>query len=112
MNINLVIKDAIVTEKISRQNSEGVYAFLVDKRAGKKDIAHAVSKAFSVKVKSVNVIKVASKVKRIGSSRKFAVVGGGKKAIVKLVKGQTINLLAPKTEKATKKEKEKKEIKS
>lgn len=101
-----VIKDVVVTEKISRQNSAGVYAFLVDQRAGKKEIADAISKSFSVNVKSINVLKVAPKIKRIGTTRKYVKVGGGKKAIVKLVKGQAINLLSPKPKKAEKKEKE------
>lgn len=111
MRASLVIKNAIITEKISRQNPEGVYAFLVDNRAGKQEIAEAISKTFSVKVKRVNITRIASKVKRIGQTRKFAKVGGGKKAVVKLAKGQTINLLSPKAEKQAKKEKNEKETK-
>lgn len=107
MKTSYVIKKAIISEKATNLMNLGIYTFLVDPRANKKDIAKEVEKQFSVNVQKVNITKFAPKAKRIAQSRKMTTVGGGKKAIVVLKAGQTISLLAPKTE--AKKAKEKKE---
>jgi len=106
MNLAHVVKKAILSEKAYKQMEKGSYSFLVDSRATKKEIAKAVAKQFSVKVKKVRTIPVAAKKKRILKTRKQVKVGGGKKAIVQLISGQSISMLLPKTDGTKKKTKE------
>ena len=78
----------IVTERSTAMMEEGKYVFAVAKKANKVQIAKAVAEVFGVKVDSVNTINVTGKMKRVGRS-----VGrrpSYKKAIVKLVPGETI----------------------
>ena len=98
-----VIKKAILSEKAYKLMEKGIYTFLVDYRATKNQIAQAVKKQFSVDVKRVNILAVASKKKRVGRTRKFTDVGGGKKAHLTLAPGQNIPMLSPKKEGKAKK---------
>jgi len=109
MNSAQVIQKAILSEKAYSLMDKGIYTFLIDKRAGKAEVAKAVKKQFSVDVKKVNISSFAPKQKRIQNTRKTVTVGGGKKAIVWLASGQTIELLTPKSEKKKKNKKESKE---
>lgn len=100
----ILIEKALQSEKAHKQIGEGVYTFVVNKSAQKKQIAKLVENQFSVKVKKVNIAKFAPKRKRIAKTRKTTEVGGGKKAIVYLAKGQEIALFLAKTEKNKKKQ--------
>ena len=93
-----VIKKTILSEKAYNLMEKGLYTFLVDARATKKQIAKAVKDQFAVEVKKVNVLSKTSKQKRIQKTRKVTEVGGGKKAIVYLASGQKISALSPKVE--------------
>lgn len=103
-----VIKRTILSEKAYKLMEKGLYTFLVDSRATKKQIAKAVSDQFAVKVKKVNVLSKFSKMKRIAKTRKVTKVGGGKKAIVYLASGQKIAALSPKSASTASKNKDKK----
>ncbi len=106
-----IIHSAILTEKAHSQMAQNVYSFKVAERAGKKEIANAVEKQFSVNVEKVNVLSLAAKSKRVGKTKKTVLVGGGKKAVVWLKAGQTISMLSPQSGKkkdATKKDKKEK----
>ena len=111
MKSTYIIKKAILSEKAYKNMEASIYSFSVDQRSTKDEIKKIVEKQFSVKVKKVNVSKAHPKSKKISKTRKFASVGGGKKALVYLEKGQNIELLSPKTEKKEKKLKENKEKK-
>lgn len=100
-----VIIRPILTEKSHTQMLKGVYTFLVNEKSSKPEVVKAVNEIFSVDVVEVNIAMVSPKMKRIGKTRKFASVGGGKKAIVKLKPGQTISALSPKTDAKLKKSK-------
>lgn len=91
-----VIKKTILSEKAYKLMEKGLYTFLVDTRANKKQIAKAVSNQFAVEVKKVNVMTKSTKMKKIAKTKKEAQVGGGKKAIVYLKPGQKIAVLSPK----------------
>lgn len=91
-----VIKKTILSEKAYKLMEKGLYTFLVDARANKKQIAKAVKNQFSVEVAKVNVLSKSTKMKRIAKTRKETEVGGGKKAIVYLKPGQKIAVLSPK----------------
>lgn len=102
-----------MTEKAHMLMAKGVYTFLVDKRATKKDVAAAVHDLFSVDAVWVNISPLPTKQKRIAKTRNFTTVGSGKKAIVKLKAGQTISAMSPKNEskdKKTKKSNAEKEV--
>ena len=106
------MKAAVLSEKAYKLMERGIYTFLVDPTSNKKQIAKSIEGQFSVHVRKVNVLKLKTKSKRIGKSRKTTQVGGGKKAIVYLLSGQSISMLLPKTEsKKTKTSKAKKETK-
>jgi len=110
MNQAQVIQKAILSEKAYKLMEKGAYTFLVDRRATKEKITKSVAGQFSVKVRKVNILKSASKRKRIGRTRKSTLVGGGKKAIVWLQSGQTIAMLSPKSKEKSKSKKKEKEI--
>lgn len=98
MKISHILKKAILSEKAYKLMETGVYSFMVDSRSKKAEIKKFVAGQFGVKVAKVNLANFSAKSKRIGNSRKTTLVGGGRKAIVFLEKGQTIPLLSPKTE--------------
>lgn len=104
--MNQVVKKPILSEKAYQLMKNGIYTFVVQEHARKENIAKEVAAQFGVKVIRVNIVKIAPKAKRIAKTRKFAKVGGGKKAIVFLEKGQTIAALAPKQESKSKSKKE------
>lgn len=95
MNLSHVIKKAILSEKAYKLMECGVYTFLVDATATKDEIKKALERQFSTKIKKINVSKFAPKVKRIATTRKTTLVGGGKKAQVFLVPGENIPLIKP-----------------
>ncbi|MDX2050616.1 MAG: 50S ribosomal protein L23 [Rickettsiaceae bacterium] len=59
-----IIKRPVVTEKSSLQGENGKYSFVVSKDATKENVAKAVEKIFTVKVKKVNIIILPGKTKR------------------------------------------------
>lgn len=87
----------IITEKMTAQGEKmNRFAFVVDKRANKLEIKSAVEKAYGVKVDSVNTQQYVGKVKTRNTTRGVAIgrVNRGKKAIVTLKDGETIDFYA------------------
>ncbi|MDO3379077.1 50S ribosomal protein L23 [Geoalkalibacter halelectricus] len=88
--LHQIIRKPLITEKTSLQKEVGqVVVFEVERAANKIEIKQAVEKAFDVKVKNVNTVVVAGKVKRRG-----LVVGkrsNRKKAYVTLEEGSNID---------------------
>jgi len=86
-----ILKRPLVTEKTVQQEGEAqVVAFEVKREANKVEIKRAVEQAFEVKVKNVNTVLVAGKVKRLG--RTYGKRSNWKKAYVTLAEGSSINL--------------------
>lgn len=86
-----IIKAPIITEKTGNlAQNETKYVFKVDVKANKTEIKQAIEKLFNVKVESVRTINQKPKKKRVG--RYTGLTNRTKKAIVKLVDGQTIDL--------------------
>lgn len=110
MKSNYVIQEAVLSEKAYQLMDRGVYTFLVDPKAKKKDIAQAIKNQFTVDVIRVNLGNLPSKTRRVGSIRKTVRTGGGRKAIIWLKKGQSIAKLHPKTTESAKKPKKEKEV--
>jgi large subunit ribosomal protein L23 len=83
-----VILYPVISEKSYTAIDLGQYTFMVDPRSNKSEIKDAVEHAFDVKVTGVNTMRTKGKPRRRG-----VVVGRtsrGKKAVVTLAEGQTI----------------------
>jgi large subunit ribosomal protein L23 len=80
-----------VTEKAGDLAEKGQYIFRVFSEANKNEVKKAVESDFGVNVVSVKIVNVRRKKKRLGRIEGFK--SGYKKAIVKIKKGQKIELL-------------------
>ena len=83
-----IIVKPIFTEKSTAQQAGNVLTFEVATNANKIEIRNAVEKLFSVKVVGVRVVKVASKIKKVG--RSIGRTSERKKAYVKLKPGEKL----------------------
>jgi large subunit ribosomal protein L23 len=87
-----VIKTVRVTEKgTERLQKHNQYQLVVDKRANKLDIKHAVQQVFKVTVLRVNTMHVRGKPRR-ERTWQFGRTPAWKKAIVTLKEGDKIEL--------------------
>jgi large subunit ribosomal protein L23 len=88
-----ILKQPLVTEKVSALNEKGTYGFIVDAGANKVEIKNAVEKMYGVNVTRVNTLNVMGKFKT--RHTKAGVLSGRKpnykKAIVKLAAGEVID---------------------
>ncbi|MDR2760303.1 MAG: 50S ribosomal protein L23 [Rickettsiales bacterium] len=86
-----IILSPVNTEKTQKQQSDdNKFAFRVDKRATKEDIARAMKEIFGADVEKINIVNTKGKQKRYKKStlgRRSDV----KKAVVSVKKGQEIN---------------------
>lgn len=85
MNAYDVIIKPILSEKAYAGIETKKYAFVVDKRADKKQIKAAVEEIFKVKVEKVNTVNMRGKYKRQGRSEGYT--SAFKKAYVQLTAG-------------------------
>ena len=86
-NAYSIIIAPVISEKSQVFATQGKYVFKVDPKSEKIEIGRAFEQLFNVKVKSVNVINVAGKAKRMGRSVKMGRRPDWKKAIVTLQEG-------------------------
>ncbi|MDR0361289.1 MAG: 50S ribosomal protein L23 [Planctomycetota bacterium] len=87
-----VVRRPHVSEKTTDLiQNHNTYVFKVDKAATKTDIREAISRIWNVTVKSIRIVNVSGKVKRMG--RIAGSSPSWKKAIVKLAEGQGIDVL-------------------
>ena len=86
----VIIRPVISEKSYNLIESEGQYTFQVDRRANKNQIRRAVEDAFDVSVAKVNTTNVKSKPKSQGLTR--GRTSTWKKAVVKLVEGDRIDL--------------------
>ena len=89
-----IIYRPIVTEKLTAQQEKGKYAFEVELKANKIDIARAIEKKFNVKVTSVHTMNFPGKTKtQLTKHGRFTgKTSHFKKAIVTLKEGDKIDL--------------------
>ena len=83
-----IIKAPLVTEKSSDAKGSNKYTFLVSEKATKTEIKEAIEKIFKVEVVSISTLNIKTKKKRVG--RYTGRTNRGKKAIVTLKDGMTI----------------------
>ena len=85
-----IIKTLLRTEKGVAQEPLGKYLFEVSNKASKIQIRKAIEEIYKVKVKSVNTINVAGKLKRV--RQELGRTPDWKKALVTLKEGQKIEV--------------------
>lgn len=80
-----------ISEKATFLAEDGVYVFRVTNNSNKKEIKDEVENKYKVNVRSVGIVRIPSKKKRVGriEGRKKSY----KKAVVRLKKGQSIDLM-------------------
>lgn len=88
--IHEVLKCPIVSEKSTRALEQNRYSFLVAVDATKHEIKESVKNFFKVDVEKVNVINREGKIKRFRG--KLGKKASTKRAVVRLAKGQTIDI--------------------
>lgn len=88
---NLIIKPQI-TEKTLEMSKNGMFTFVVSNESRKEEIKSYIKNVFNVDVISINTLRNAPELKRNFKKGVIFKKGGIKKAIVKLKKGQTIDL--------------------
>ncbi len=84
------LKKPHISEKATDLAEKGFYTFKVEKGSNKKEIKKEVEKKYKVEVMGVRVVNIPSKKRRVG--RTEGTKKGYKKAIVKVKKGQVIDL--------------------
>jgi large subunit ribosomal protein L23 len=91
-----IIKRPIISEKATGQHEKNVYAFEVAKKANKIQVAKAIQDMYGVTVEEVRTMVCRGK--NITRFTKKGVAKGNtgswKKAMVKLVAGETIDIFA------------------
>lgn len=102
MHVTEVIKKPVLTEKSYLGHADGIYTFLVDRRANKVQIKKTFEEIFEVKVANVRTVNYRGEVKNLGRTRnqskktpakvKFN-SGSYKKAIITLKDGQKLDIL-------------------
>ncbi|TAL74507.1 MAG: 50S ribosomal protein L23 [Rhodanobacter sp.] len=90
--IHDTLRAPYISEKAARIGEHNQYVFVVAPEATKADVRAAVEHMFEVKVEQVNIVNSKGKVKsfrsRAGSRQ------GKRKAYVRLIDGQTIDVAA------------------
>jgi large subunit ribosomal protein L23 len=88
--LHQIIRKPLITEKSSQQKDAAqVVVFEVTPISNKIEIKQAVEMAFNVKVKNVNTVIAAGKIKRVG--KQFGKRSNRKKAYVTLAEGSNID---------------------
>ena len=82
----------VITEKSMTSSESGKVVFTVPLSATKEEIKAAIEAIFNVKVKKVNTVKQAGKVKRFRGYE--GVRSDYKKAVITLAEGQNIDVTA------------------
>jgi large subunit ribosomal protein L23 len=86
-----IIVRPIVTERSTElADDRGAYTFIVNRDANKIEIKRAVETLFDVKVDSVRTANYRGKWRRVGSA--YGKKAAYKKAVVKLVEGERIDV--------------------
>ena len=87
-----VFKRPLVTEKTLGLAGRGWYTFMVDPDADKNEIAKAIGAFYNVQVVDVRTVSMHGKTRRTGKYMRYVKKSDWKKAMVRLVKGQKIDV--------------------
>ncbi len=91
MHVLQVLKRPLITEKSTILQERNKYVFEVMPSANKTQVRDAVERAFQVKVTDVNMVPIRGQRRRLRNGRWLA-AKSGKKAVVTLAPGNTIQL--------------------
>jgi large subunit ribosomal protein L23 len=91
LKASLILKEPHVTEKATNLAREEQYVFKVFPKANKTEIKKAIEELYGVDVLQVRIIYVPKKKRRLGKIEGYK--KGYKKAIVKIKKGQEIEVM-------------------
>ena len=86
-----ILKTPHITEKATDLMENNQYIFKVYENSNKQEVKKAVESVYGVDVVSVKIINIPRKRKRLGKSPGWK--KGGKKAIVRIKKGQEIEIV-------------------
>ena len=92
-----VLRRPTITEKSMIKTSSGSYTFEVEHHTSKGQIKRAVEAAFGVTVIAVNTAKASGKTHRVGKFRHTVRTHDRKKAVIKLMEGQKIEVFETKS---------------
>ena len=92
MHVLTSLRRPIITEKSTILQEQNKYVFEVALRSNKVQVKEAVERAFGVKVKSVNIMKIKGEHKYIGGTRRITKLPDVKKAVVTLRQGEAIQI--------------------
>ena len=87
-----IVKRPHITEKTLTLAARGWYTFSVAEDAAKPAIADAISGLYKVNVIAVRTVAMHGKVRRVGKMSKYVKKADWKKALVRLAKGQKIDV--------------------
>ncbi len=88
-----VLLQPVISEKSFKAASDNnVYTFKVASSANKMTVSDAIGTEFDVKVEDVKIVNVRPRHVRFGKSRKIGQRSAWKKAMVKLAKGDKIEI--------------------
>jgi len=87
----LLLKEPHITEKATSLAQSNQYVFKVDPKTNKTELKKAIEKLYGVDILSVKIINLPRKKRRVGRREGFR--KGYKKAIVKIEKGQSIEVM-------------------
>lgn len=87
-----VILQPVISEKSYALIDENAYTFVVHRDASKEQIRQAVEEIWGVSVVSVNTLNRQGKRKRYRQARRWGKTASSKRAVVKLVPGDKIEL--------------------
>lgn len=88
----LLLEKPHITEKATDLAEQGKYVFKVMNQANKTEIKKVIERLYKVKIESVNILNMPSKIRRVG--RNVGHLAGFKKAIVSLQKGHKIDIFS------------------
>lgn len=87
---DIIIRPIITEKSMKCMDADNKVTFEVAKGSNKTEVKQAVEEIFNVKVEKVNILNVKPKTKRMG--KYVGKTKAVRKAIVKIVEGQDINL--------------------
>jgi large subunit ribosomal protein L23 len=87
---DVIIRPVVTEASAMLQEERQTYTFIVARDANKIEIRHAVQTLFNVTVEDVRTANYPGKVRRVG--RSIGRKPGYKKAVVKLVEGDSIDV--------------------
>lgn len=93
LDLSLILKNPRITEKATDTAEHGIYIFDVHPAANKAQIRSAIMRYYQVRPVKIATIRILGKEKRSPKSGRIMKSPGGKKAMVYLKKGDTIEFV-------------------